>query len=118
MRGSKVSSSLDSLVSTWKQIVKDQPDTGLPKKDETTEMTVRNLFCHFSLIQGYLKTQIGLFLCLNLIVNHPNTILKAEIKNQTLNRHNLSVLGRLYSLILSGYPFKCTSDGFILFVSV
>ena len=51
---------------------------------------------------------------LNHLVNHPNT----KIKNQTLNRHNLSVLGRLYSLILSGYPFKCTSDGFILFVSV
>jgi len=38
------------------------------------------------------------------LVNHQNTQLNAEIKNQALNRHIFRVLGRLYNLILCKEP--------------
>ena len=38
------------------------------------------------------------------LVNHQNTHLNSETKRQASNRHNSRVLGRLYSLILCGYP--------------
>ena len=38
------------------------------------------------------------------LVNHQNIPLNSETKRQASNRHNSRVLGRLYSLILCGYP--------------
>ena len=39
---------------------------------------------------------------LTLVVNHQNTQLNAETKNQTINLHFFKVLGLLYSLIICG----------------
>ena len=36
-----------------------QEATGLPRKDETSETTGRNLFSHFSYIQSSLQTKTG-----------------------------------------------------------
>ena len=74
--------------------------TGLPTKDVTSETILRNLFSPFSCIQGSLEAKTGLFLLLNQLVNHQNTQLNAETKNQASNRHIFIVLGRLYSLII------------------
>ena len=52
---------------------------------------------------------------LNHLINHQNTQLNAETKNQTPNRHIFRVLGRLYILILCGSPCILSSSYFILF---
>jgi len=75
---------------------------GLPAKDETSETIVRNLLRQFTCIQGYLVGQNSHISQLNHLVNHLNTKLSAETKNQASNRHIFKVLGRLYSLILCG----------------
>ena len=66
--------------------------TGLPTKDETLETIVRFL-------------NLGFLVCINCAESFnklSNTYLNSETKRQASNRHNLRVLGRLYSLIPCG----------------
>ena len=65
--------------------------TGLRTKDETSETIVRNLLSLFSCIQGF-KTCF--FSVLDNLVNHQNTQLNAETKNQSSNRHIFGVMSR------------------------
>ena len=61
--------------------------TELPTKDETSETTVWNLFSPFSCIQVSFVGQNWFISVLKHFVNHQNTQLNAETKNQALNRH-------------------------------
>ena len=66
-------------------------------KEDCTEL-VQSVF--LLSVSGFLVGQnyTGLFL----LVNHQNTQLNAESKNEALNRHIFRVLGHLHSLILCG----------------
>ena len=70
--------------------------TGLPTKDETILRT----FFAFRVSCGV--GQNGDISVHGHIVNHKDTQLNTENKNQASNRHTFRVLGRLYSLILCG----------------
>ena len=85
-----MSSFLDKEV-LWKT----RNNTRLTTKDETSETIVRNWF------RGPCRSN-WLIAVLNHLVNIK--IQNSETKNTVLNRHIYRVLGRLYSLILFGYP--------------
>ena len=59
---------------------------------------VKSVFLH----SGFLVGQNWSKSVVNYSINHRNTKLNAETKNQSLNRHISRVLGRLYSLIPFG----------------
>ena len=70
--------------------------------DETSETIVRNLLSLFSCI---LVRQTRLSSLFYSLVIQPNTELSAVTTNQASCRNTFRVLGRLYNLILCGYPY-------------